>query len=155
MAFRVTGLDAAMFKHLFEMSDEELRRHNARRYVADAKPGFPCRVSLEDAEPCETLILTNYRHQKADSPYQSAGPIFVRERDAPRAVHVDEVPVQLARRLVSLRAYNRDGMMVDADVAEGAAIKPSIERLLADPLTDYIHAHFARRGCYAALIERT
>lgn len=155
MGFRITGLDAAQFRQLFAMSDEELRRRNSKRYVADAKPGFPCRITLEDAEPGETLILTNYRHQTASSPYASQGPIFVREREAPRAACVDEVPVQLTRRLVSLRAYDRCGMMIDADVAEGAGVKPLIERLLADPQTDYVHAHFARRGCYAALIERT
>ena len=39
-------------------------------------------------------------------------------------------------------------------LAEGEALAPAIERLLADPRVAYLHAHYARRGCYAARIER-
>lgn len=154
MSFRITGLDAQPFTHLFGLSDEELARHNAKRYVADAKPGFPCRITLEDAEPGETLLLVPYAHQTAQTAYASKGPIFVRERLAPRAERHDEIPEQLKVRLISLRAYDQQGMMRDADVAEGKDLKPLIERLLANEDVAYLHAHFARRGCYAALIKR-
>ncbi len=154
MSFRITGLDANPFAHLFALSGEELARHNAKRYVADAKPGFPCRVTLEDAEPGETLLLVSYAHQTAPTAYASKGPIFVREKPSARAEWRDEVPEQLQVRLISLRAYDRDGMMRDADVVEGKDLQPLIERLFANEEVAYIHAHFARRGCYAALIER-
>lgn len=154
MSFRITGLDAQPFAHLFALSDKELARHNAKRYVADAKPGFPCRVTLEDAEPGEALLLVPYAHQTAPNAYASKGPIFVREKSAQRAEWRDEIPEQLKVRLISLRAYDRDGMMRDADVVEGRDLKPLIERLLANEEVAYLHAHFARRGCYAALIER-
>jgi len=58
-------------------------------------------------------------------------------------------------RLLSLRVFDADGMMVDADVAEGAAVEPLIVRLLANPAVSYIHAHNAKRGCYSGRIERT
>lgn len=154
MTFRITGLDPAPFEHLFGLDDEALRKHNAKRYVAHAAGGFPCRVTLADADPGDTLLLVPHRHQTAHSPYASSGAIFVREGEHKQVTVVGEVPKQMTSRLISLRAYDRDGMMVDADVAEGDAIKPLIERLLANTGVDYIHAHFARRGCYAALIER-
>src|SRR3712207_8722867 len=47
---------------LFAMSDSELRRRGAVRVEADRAPGFPCRVSLEDARPGETLVLVHYEH---------------------------------------------------------------------------------------------
>ncbi len=154
MSFRITGLDSQPFQHLFALSDEDLAHRNAKRYVADSKPGFPCRITLEDAEPGETLLLVPYAHQSAPTAYASKGPIFVRERHAPRAEWRDEIPEQLKVRLISLRAYDQGGMMRDADVAEGKDLKPLIERLLANEEVAYLHAHFARRGCYAALIER-
>src|SRR5512134_1565470 len=124
MTFRITGVDSTPFEPLFALSDEELARHHAKRYVADEKPGFPCRVTLEDAEPGERLLLVNYRHHPAPTAYASEGPIFVRERHADRAEWIDEIPEQLKARLISLRAYDRNGMMIDADVVDGKALKP-------------------------------
>ncbi len=154
MSFLITGLDAEPFAHLFGLSDDALARHNAKRYVADERPGYPCRVTLEDAEPGETLLLVPFAHQTSATAYASQGPIFVRERIAPRAQYRNEVPDQLQRRLISLRAYAGDGMMLDADVVDGRALETLIERFLADASISHLHAHFARRGCYAALIER-
>ena len=154
MSFRIKGLDAAQFEHLFGLSDDELKFHNAKRYVADSKPGFPCRITLEDAGPGETLLLAPYHHQTSRTAYASQGPIFIRERKTPRAEWVDEIPEQIKSRLISLRAYDGEGMMIDADVVDGGALKPLIERFLANEQARYLHAHFARRGCYAALIER-
>jgi hypothetical protein len=154
MSFRITGIDSKPFEHLFGLSDEALKSHGARRYVAETKPGFPCRITLEDAEPGETLLLVPYAHQRSQTAYASKGPIFIRERQATPAEYRDEIPQQLKQRLISLRAYASDGMMLDADVAEGRDLEPVIERFFANPDVDYLHAHFARRGCYAALIER-
>jgi hypothetical protein len=154
MTFRITGLDAKPFEHLFGLSDEALAAHNAKRYVADSKPGFPCRVTLEDAEPGETLLLVPHTHQTSQTAYASKGPIFIRERPIGRTEWRNEVPEQLKVRLISLRAYDHDGMMIDADVVDGKELQPLIERFLANDEASYLHAHFARRGCYAALIER-
>lgn len=154
MTFRITGLNAKPFEHLFGLNDADLARHNAKRYVANEKPGFPCRITLEDAEPGETLLLVPHAHQTSQTAYASKGPIFVRERITPPAEFRNEVPAQLKARLISLRAYAKDGMMLDADVVDGRDLEPLIDRLLANETVDYLHAHFARRGCYAALIER-
>ncbi len=154
MTFRITGLEPAQFEHLFGLGDADLAAHRAKRYIADDKPGFPCRVTLEDAEPGEALLLVPFRHQASATAYAAEGPIFVRERKAERSEWIDEIPEQLKTRLISLRAYDTDGMMIDADVVQGMELKPLIERFLADKKTDFLHAHFARRGCYAALIRR-
>jgi hypothetical protein len=153
MSFRITGLAAGQFEHLFGLSDEALAEHHAKRYVADG-PGFPCRVTLEDAHGGEQLLLLNYRHQPCATAYASQGPIFVRERRADSAVWDDEIPDQFKARLISLRAYDRDGMMIDADVVDGKELKPLVERFLANEEAAYLHAHFARRGCFAGRIDR-
>lgn len=154
MSFRITGLDATQFEHLFGLSDAELSRHKAKRYVTDETGGFPCRVTLEDVGPGENLLLVNYAHQPCATAYASQGPIFVREKQVQRAEWIDEVPDQFKARLISLRAYDRNDMMIDADVVDGKELEPLIERFFANDETAYLHAHFARRGCYAGKIER-
>jgi Protein of unknown function (DUF1203) len=155
MAFRISSLPVEPFAPLFGLSDAELLAQGARRAVADAKPGFPCRVTLADAEPGESLILLNYQHlAEQSSPYRSMGPIFVRESATHGAELVDEVPDYLAGRVLSVRAYDRGGIMLDADVVDGNALPAMIEKLFKTDGVDYLHAHFAKRGCYACRIDR-
>jgi hypothetical protein len=153
MHFRYTGLDARPFRSLFALSDDELAARGICRVTADAKPGFPCRVSLEDAEPGETLLLLPFEHQPAASPYRSSGPIFVRET-ATAAYDSPALPPVFPGRLLSVRAYDRDGSMVDAEAIEGAGAETLFARMLARGDVAYLHVHNAKRGCYAARVDR-
>lgn len=152
--FRFVGLAAEPFRDLFSLPDGELASRGARRQIADAKPGFPCRVSLEDAEPGEEVLLLNYEHQPAPTPFRAAHAIYVRRVAAGRYDRAGAVPPALRSRLLSIRAFDAAHFMVDADVAEGAEVEALIERLLARGDVAYLHVHFARRGCYAARVER-
>jgi hypothetical protein len=126
----------------------------AKRYVADRQPGYPCRVSLQDAARGERVVLVPFRHQSADSPYRASGPIFICEAASQASPGANEVPELLRSRLLSVRAYDADSLMVDADVVEGRDAEPMIERLFDNPAIAYIHAHYAKPGCYAARIDR-
>ena len=153
MAFRITGLDPAPFKPLFDLTDEELAAHGGLRVVA-ADPQMPCRVSMAHASVGEELLLLNHAHQKANTPYRATHAIYVR-RLADRAFDaVDTVPEVMASRLLAVRAFDARHMMIDADVADGRDAAALIERLLANPQASYLQAHYARRGCYAGRIER-
>ena len=154
MSYRVTGLDPAPFRQLFGLSDDALAAKGARRLVADAKPGFPDRIEVRDAEPGESLLLLNYTHQPADTPYRASHAIFVREGAETPLDRVDEVPDALRARPISLRAFNASGEMVDADLIEGEKLESLIRRFFDNPEVDYLHAHYAKRGCYAARIDR-
>jgi hypothetical protein len=154
MPFRYSGLDPAPFAPLHALDDDALMAHGMRRVVADARPGFPCRVTLEDALPGERLLLLNFEHQPAHSPYRASGPIFVREGVREACDRVGAPPQSLLDRLLSVRAYAADGMMIDADATEGSALEALLARLFANPATDYVHVHYARRGCYAARVTR-
>ena len=71
MSFRITGLPAERFAHLFALSDQELAAQGAVRRIADGRmPGYPCRVSLTDSQAGDDLILVNYEHHGVDSPYR-------------------------------------------------------------------------------------
>lgn len=154
MSFRIIGLDPAPFQHLYGLSDAELVAHGAKRYVADKKPGFPDRIEMRDGEPGETFLLLNHVCQPASTPYRATHAIFVREGATDTYAEVGKVPEVMRVRLLSLRAYDADGMMLDADVVDGTQVEPVIERLLAKPGVSYIHAHNAKRGCYSGRIER-
>lgn len=155
MAYRVRGLDPDPFRPLFALDDAGLAAAGARRVTADECPGYPCRISLSDAPIGDRLILVSHPHMTVPgSPYRAAGPVFVRETAAETAVLENTLPPYLTSRLLSLRAYDAAGMMVDADVVPGADAEPLIARFLSDDAVALIHAHFARRGCYGALIER-
>ena len=153
MSFHITGLPADPFADLFSLSDAALAARGAVRRSADRAPGFPCRISLTDAEVGEEVILTHYEHHPVDSPFRSSYAIYVREGERTFDA-VDEVPMMLRSRLLSLRAFDMQGMLLDADVVEGGEVERLIERLFADAGVAYIHIHFAKPGCYAALVER-
>jgi hypothetical protein len=154
MTFRITGLSPEPFRRLFGLPDDELARHGVKRYVADKAPGFPCRVEMRDAALGETMLLLNHVCQPADTPYRASHAIFVREGAADAYDQVDEVPAVMRARLMSLRAFDASGMMLDADVVDGAAVEPVIARLLANSDVSYIHAHYAKRGCYSGRVDR-
>lgn len=154
MLFRITGLDPAPFCHLYGLSDLHLADQGVQRVVANAKPGFPDRVELRDAEPGESLLLLNYTHQPANNAYRSSHAIFVRE-GAERAYDgIDDIPAPLRTRMISLRAFDAGDVMIGADLVPGAALESVIARFLSDPNVRYLQAHYATRGCYAARITR-
>jgi len=155
MSFIVSGLPVEPFRPLFGLSDEALADLGVIRRTVDAEVGFPCRITLEDAKPGQTVLLLNYEHQPADTPYRARHAIYVSEQAGESRRAVNEVPGALrVRKAISLRAFDEAGMMLDAEVAPGAELEPAIERLLAIPGVAYLHAHNAAMGCYAARIDR-
>jgi len=139
---------------MFHMSDAELAAQGARRVTADEKPGFPCRVSLADAKPGESLLLLSFAHQAGETPYKASGPIFVREAAHESYDAGHPPPVFQAGLLLSARAYDTAGMMIEADVAESRDLESLLERLFALDGAEYVHVHYARRGCFAARVDR-
>jgi hypothetical protein len=154
MSFRIKGLPAEQFTHLFALSDEELARHGAVRRIADErKPGYPCRVSLTDSQPGDELVLVNFEHLPVDSPYRMRFAIYVREGDETYDA-VDEVPEQLRTRMLAVRAFDGKGMMVSFELVDGGKLEDAIDKLFTQASTEYLHVHFAAPGCYAARVDR-
>lgn len=154
MSFVVTGLSAEPYIRLYGLSDADLAEQGAYRYRADASPGFPDRIEMRDAQAGETLLLVNHASMDQDTPYKTSHAIFVLEGAQETYRAENTIPQVMHRRLLSLRAFDGAGMMLDAELAQGDAISETVERLLADNDVDSIHAHYALRGCYAGLIER-
>jgi hypothetical protein len=147
-------LPAEHFAPLFDLSDDELAARGAQRRIADARgPGYPCRISLTDAQEGDELLLVNYEHHAVDSPYRMRFAVFVR-RGEERYDAVDRVPDQLRGRTLAARAFDADAMMVGFELADGREIEKTIEKMLDNPRAAYLHLHYAAPGCYAARVDR-
>ena len=154
MSFQIHALPRDTFAPLFALSDDALRDRDIRRVVADGRPVYPCRVSLQDATEGERLLLLPHAHHVVDTPYRASGPVYVREAAIQATPDIDEVPALLRSRLLSLRAYDARGMMVWADVRPGTELEAGLDELFALERTDYIHLHYAKPGCYACRVVR-
>jgi len=154
-SFQLVGLSPEPFDRLFGLSPEELAGLGAKRVAATSKPGFPCRISLSDAELGEELLLLPYEHQPAHSPYRASGPIYVRVGAKQRTLGVGEIPEYVSLRQISVRAYDECDMIIAAEVCAGEAVAAEIERQFGDPRVSYIHLHNAKRGCFSCLVRRT
>jgi uncharacterized protein DUF1203 len=151
MNYRIVGLPASEFTHLFGLSDGDLAAIGGVRRVADGN--YPCRVSLTDSQPGQELLLINYEHHAVDSPYRMRFAIFVRQGDETYD-KANEIPEQLRKRMLAVRSFDSKGMMVENQLVQGKEAEPVIDRLLAPQNVAYLHIHFAAAGCYAAKVVR-
>jgi hypothetical protein len=154
MDYRIRGLDPAPFAPLFDLDDAALRERGAVRRVAEAPRAAPCRVSLADADPGEELLLVNFEHQPAASPYRSCHAIYVRRGPVERFDATNAAPPVFAGRKLALRGFDVADMIDAAELVAGDEAEAAIRRLLDRPSVVYIHAHFAAHGCFACRIDR-
>src|SRR6185369_14538311 len=154
MSFRILGLPREPFQHLLDAGPETLRQLGVVVEVVDEPHSAPCRITLEDAEVGEEVLLLSHRHLDSASPYAAAGPIYVRRKARERFDRVGVVPDQQRRRLLSVRGYDAHDMMMESEVVPGAELESLIARFFATPTIAYLHVHNARPGCYACRVER-
>jgi hypothetical protein len=154
MNYRISGLPIEDFSDVLNASDDALRARGVVIQTATEADAFPCRITLEDATVGDEMLLLNYDHLIAHSPYASSGPIYIRRNATQTNVVENRIPAQQQRRLLSIRAYDRRDFIIDAEVAPGSELEAQIERFFANPEVRYLHVHNARRGCYACRVDR-
>ena len=152
--FQISPIDIKEISHLFGQDHDSLSKLGVQRIVADCDPGYPCRVSLQDAKVGENLLLMNYEHQPIPTPFRSSHAIYVREAAITARLRKNKVPEALRHRFLSVRAFDVDGIIIDADLTEGESLETSISKMFANDCVDYLHIHNAKLGCYLALAER-
>lgn len=154
MNFQIHALEADQFSHLFGLDEATLSSHGVERLHADQPSGFPCRISLQEAGVGESVLLLNYCHQPAATPYRASHAIFVRESADQAVLTVNEVPDTIRNRLLSIRAFSVDGRLLDADVSRGSGLESVVQRLFQGTACEQIHLHNARMGCYLARVTK-
>lgn len=152
--FLFSGLEENEFSKYFNMSARELEELGAYIFVADECPCYPCRVSLIDAKVGESVLAISYEHHPEKSPYRSSGPIFVRQTAVNAQIIKNEIPEILLHRVLSVRAYNSENIMIGADVVEGGELKPILDHWFENNLVQYIHVHNAGPGCFNCSVKR-
>ncbi|MEM7297911.1 MAG: DUF1203 domain-containing protein [Bacteroidota bacterium] len=152
--FIISGIRQDEIQHLFSLDDQALKAQAISKITVDEKPGYPCRLSLEDADVGEEVLAFNYEHHKANSPYRSSGPVFVRFNVAEAVLKKNEIPQILTHRYLSLRTYDEQGMMIDAATIKGEGLENTIQEIFSNPKAAYIQVHNARPGCYNCQIDR-
>lgn len=152
--FVFVALSETLFESYFGMSEGELLKINASWVRVDSHPGYPCRVSLEDAKVGESVLAISFSHHNTDSPYSASGPIFVRKGARQRSYQEGEVPEMLRHRSLSLRGYSSEAMMVDAEMVGGEEIETCLSNMFANKHIEYVHVHNSKPGCFNCLVRR-
>ncbi len=154
MTLRIHAIPESFAEHVRHFRRDGHGNVDLTPQVVTEAHSAPCRVCLEDARVGEAVLLCTYSPFERPGPYATIGPIFVHAHRctpfAPGAPMTDAI----ARRLLSLRAYDRGGRMVAADVIEGRELESLAQRLFEDPAASLLHVHHARAGCFACRIER-
>lgn len=149
MAYRIAGLDPAAFA-----DTQALLARGAVRVTADRPDAYPCRITLEDAEPGESLLLLNHISADVATPFRASHAIYIREGARVASVHADAVPALLARRTTSLRGFDAVGMIREAALAAPGEADTGIRRLLDRKEIAHVDIHAAAWGCFLARAER-
>ena len=152
--FLIKGISPDKFAHLFKLEKDRLTELGIRRFRVDSFPGFPCRISLEDVPIGDEVLLLPYEHHQTSAPYRASGPVFIRKNATPANLQVNEIPKMLKHRFLSLRTYDRDGMMLNAQTVQGTELNARIKDIFKNPDATYIHVHNAEPGCFNCEIRR-
>jgi hypothetical protein len=144
---------SAFIVHAMPAGDADPCASAGRAVVAEGRE--PCRRCLRNARPGEHLLLLPYDPFLVRSPYTGEGPVYVHaDGCAAHAAKADVLPEQVdARRQFSLRAYDDEAMLLDAEVVPGPELADRAHALLGNGAA-FLHAHFAGPGCFAFRIDR-
>lgn len=153
MSYRISGLSPTEFLPLFALSDGELAQRQAVRVTASRYPGYPCRITLEDAPVGQELILVHHVSHDVATPYRSAYAIYV-SKSVAATEYRDVLPPVMRERPLGLRGFDADGMLRNARLAAPGEADTGIRDLFDDPAIAYIHAHNAAHGCFVARVDR-
>lgn len=154
MDYVIEGIDPAPLAPLFGQDDTVLAAAGAVRMLADTAPGFPCRVSLEDAAPGTAMLLVNHVSRPQAGPYRTAHAIFVTEGAVAPARFENVVPPVFGPRVLSLRGFDADGMMIYARLAQPGEAEAALLSLFGQEPIIEVDVHNAVRGCFAARARR-
>ena len=145
---------SARWQQQLQQGTEQIENNPVIKVAADAKPGYPCRLSLQDAEPGEGLFLFSHSPFSTASPYRETGPVFVRENAKPAVLGANQVPEIAKARSIVVRAYDAGDMMVAARQAEAHEIADTIREFLRDESVEFVHLRAVVSGCFLCAARR-
>ena len=148
MNFKINALSPEPFQRMFNSSDAELSDNNIVKQVVTEAGSTPCRVCFKDANIGDMVLLLNYQHMAEATPFKASHAIYVTEAAKQAFPQINTVPEMIHSRMISLRAFDQQHMMVEADLAQGLQVAEKISQMLDDQSVDYVDLHFAKQGCF-------
>jgi hypothetical protein len=136
---------------------DEARRTRKDRFGHDVQVLMetgPCRSCLRIAEEPEEFLLLSYQPLADRNPYAEIGPIFIHARECEPYSAPDEFPADFAERRLVVRAYDRDGRIADAVVAEPGEAPAAAAQFLSDANIAEIHVRHTSYTCFDFRIVR-
>jgi len=122
-----------------------------RHTVADSL--YPCRKCLRNAQIGDPLLLLPYNPFTVESPCAGDGPIFIHAEGCQAALPgPGEVCEQVLGRLLSVRGFDDDAMLLSSEVVAGEQLAERAGQLL-DEGSAFLHVHFAGAGCFAFRVD--
>jgi len=114
----------------------------------------PCRLCLRISTAPEKLLLLSYRPLPDSSPYAEIGPIFVHADGCEPYDDIETFPADFAARRLVLRAYGREGQIVDAVIAEPGTTPQRAASLLDNEEVVEVHVRHESYTCFDFKIVR-
>jgi len=123
--------------------------------VVDSAGGTPLRCCLREANIGERVVLIAYQPATVGGPYAEVGPVFIHAEACEGYTDAHRYPDSFRQRRQLLRAYDADGRIVDAMIAQnGDEAEGGCAAFFARPDVAYIHSRNVLYGCYMFTIRR-
>lgn len=153
MRFRCIPIDTATAARFRTSETDDCGNPIIRRI---SQGGEPCRHCLRGAEPGEQMLLLSWHLPRPRGIYWTPSPIFLHAKPCLAWAESDVIPPIVRERLISLRAYDAEGMCLYdlGHVSEGNAADVPLARALADARVEFINVHTAKPGCLLCQVER-
>lgn len=151
MPFTITAIDSAVAQRC---RDEIATGARPGRRVTLDEPGAPCRHCLQPGEVGDEMLLFTFQPFAGAGPYAVPSPIFLHADHCERYPTHGEIPALVRSGLRAVRSYDDRHDLIDGEVAAGANLASTIERLLEDARAAYLHVHSATAGCYTCRVDR-
>lgn len=128
--------------------------------------GFPAHAEMgADDAPCrhclrtivagkDRRILFTYDRFTGVESFPQPGPVYVHADACPRYSEDAGFPEELRGSLRTIEAYARGRRLVAQEYVADGKFEPVIQKLLANPNTDYLQVHSTTAGCFTFRIER-
>jgi len=145
------GMNNNFIIHSLPAGDVNTSAPASRRILIDYPA--PCRRCLRNAETGDALILAPYDPFTLETPYAGEGPVFVHaEGCSAHRLLPGAVSEQVFGRVLSVRAYDAEAMLLNAEVMAGEQLAARAPALLETP-GSFLHVHFAGPGCFAFRVD--
>jgi hypothetical protein len=118
----------------------------------------PCRSCLKQLLPGERRVAFSYSPNPVDHPYNETGPVFIHADACEPYQDAGTFPPEVENGRIkfplAFRAYNDQGMMIDAVLQNGSSASSTIGSIFENAAVAFAHVRNSQFGCFVAHVDR-